>query len=91
MFTSMTTSRLLLAQMARKSVATSNSFGSVNAGTRWFHATAQAEAKLNVEGLAERVNLKGQNVLVRVDLNVPLDKAGTSTTIFWWNFMMVLV
>jgi len=29
---------------------------------------------LNVEGLAERVDLSGQNVLVRVDLNVPLSK-----------------
>jgi hypothetical protein len=41
---------------------------------RCFHASAPAMAKLNVEGLAERVNLKGQNVLVRVDLNVPLAK-----------------
>lgn len=31
-------------------------------------------AKLNVEGLAEKVNLEGQNVLMRVDLNVPLSK-----------------
>lgn len=41
---------------------------------RFFHVTPQALAKLNVEGLAERVDLKGQNVLVRVDLNVPLAK-----------------
>ena len=41
---------------------------------RFFHASPQALAKLNVEGLAEKVNLEGQNVLVRVDLNVPLDK-----------------
>lgn len=39
-----------------------------------FHFTPFAEAKLNIEQLAERVNLKGENVLVRVDLNVPLDK-----------------
>lgn len=31
-------------------------------------------AKLNVEGLAEKVDLKGKNVLMRVDLNVPLSK-----------------
>ena len=39
-----------------------------------FHASALQEAKLNVQGLADLVDLKGQNVLVRVDLNVPLDK-----------------
>jgi hypothetical protein len=42
--------------------------------SRFFHASAADLAKLNVEGLAERVNLEGQNVLVRVDLNVPLSK-----------------
>jgi len=41
---------------------------------RLFHASPQALAKLNVEGLAQKVNLEGQNVLVRADLNVPLDK-----------------
>jgi Phosphoglycerate kinase len=41
---------------------------------RLFHATAAAEAKLTVEQLAEKVDLKGKNVLVRVDLNVPLAK-----------------
>lgn len=41
---------------------------------RFLHATPQVLAKLNVEGLAERVNLEGQNVLMRVDLNVPLSK-----------------
>lgn len=41
---------------------------------RSFHVTAVAQAKLNVEGLADKVNLSGQNVLVRVDLNVPLAK-----------------
>ena len=41
---------------------------------RCLHATPQVLAKLNVEGLAERVNLEGQNVLMRVDLNVPLSK-----------------
>ena len=48
----------------------------VSQGTweRLFHSTCLAEAKLNVEGLAEKVNLEGQNVLMRVDLNVPLSK-----------------
>jgi phosphoglycerate kinase len=45
-----------------------------------FHASAMAnQQKLNVEGLAEKVNLEGQNVLMRVDLNVPLDKADDVT------------
>lgn len=39
-----------------------------------FHSTSLALDKLNVEGLAEKVNLEGQNVLMRVDLNVPLSK-----------------
>ena len=43
-------------------------------GRRFFHASASRLDKLNVEGLAKRVDLKGQNVLVRVDLNVPLAK-----------------
>lgn len=43
---------------------------------RLFHASAIDLAKLNVEGLAEKVDLKGKNVLVRVDLNVPLAKVG---------------
>jgi hypothetical protein len=44
---------------------------------RFFHASPAAQAKLNVEGLAERVDLKGANVLMRVDLNVPLAKVRT--------------
>jgi len=45
-----------------------------------FHSTVQLLGeKLNVEGLAEKVNLKGQNVLMRVDLNVPLDKSDDVT------------
>jgi hypothetical protein len=42
--------------------------------TRFYHATVMAQAKLNVEALAAKVDLKGVNVLVRVDLNVPLAK-----------------
>uniref|UniRef100_A0A7S2UGB7 Phosphoglycerate kinase n=1 Tax=Attheya septentrionalis TaxID=420275 RepID=A0A7S2UGB7_9STRA len=41
---------------------------------RTFQATALALEKLNVEGLASMVDLEGQNVLLRVDLNVPLSK-----------------
>lgn len=44
---------------------------------RSFHVTSVAHAKLNVEGLADKVNLQGQNVLVRVDLNVPLAKVSS--------------
>jgi hypothetical protein len=47
---------------------------------RLFHATATAEAKLTVEQLAEKVDLKGKNVLVRVDLNVPLAKVRRHNT-----------
>jgi hypothetical protein len=64
-----------LAKIAHRSLATN--LRSASAYTRFFHATSRAEAKLNVEGLAQRVNLEGQNVLVRVDLNVPLDKVCT--------------
>ncbi len=52
---------------------------SSHAGSRrCFHASPLAWAKLNVQGLAEKVNLEGKNVLVRVDLNVPLAKASVS-------------
>lgn len=44
-----------------------------------FHSTSLALDKLNVEGLAEKVNLEGQNVLMRVDLNVPLSKEASIT------------
>lgn len=47
---------------------------------RFFHASPLALAKLNVEQLAEKVDLKGKNVLVRVDLNVPLGKDDVSVT-----------
>lgn len=57
--------------------------GNTNTNTnhRFFHASTAAQAKLNVEGLAARVDLKGANVLVRVDLNVPLGKVCTSVMI----------
>ena len=46
---------------------------------RGFHSSIPLLEKLNVEGLASRVDLKGQNVLMRVDLNVPLDKSDDVT------------
>lgn len=42
--------------------------------SRGYRATVLALEKLNVEGLASRVDLAGQNVLLRADLNVPLSK-----------------
>ena len=46
----------------------------VSATRRLFHASPSVREKLTVQGLAEKVDLKGENVLVRVDLNVPLAK-----------------
>ena len=46
---------------------------------RNFHASSSCWEKLNVEGLAKTVDLEGKNVLVRVDLNVPLAKVSFST------------
>jgi hypothetical protein len=67
MFSSMTT------RFLGRSAASSASFNGV-AAARSFHASAAALEKLNVEGLASKVDLSGKNVLVRVDLNVPLAK-----------------
>ncbi|KAG7343276.1 phosphoglycerate kinase [Nitzschia inconspicua] len=47
---------------------------------RQFHASAACWEKLNVEGLAKKVDLSGKNVLVRVDLNVPLAKDEVTVT-----------
>mmetsp|Transcript_13096 Transcript_13096/g.19273 ORF Transcript_13096/g.19273 Transcript_13096/m.19273 type:complete len:434 (-) Transcript_13096:81-1382(-) len=47
--------------------------------SRFYHSSQQLLEKLNVEGLASKVDLEGQNVLMRVDLNVPLDKADDVT------------
>lgn len=52
----------------------------VVAPRRFFHASPLAWAKLNVQGLADKVNLEGKNVLVRVDLNVPLAKDDVTVT-----------
>lgn len=48
-------------------------------GFRYYHASQSLLEKLTVEGLAGKVDLAGQNVLMRVDLNVPLDKADDFT------------
>lgn len=47
---------------------------------RFFHITPTAFAKLNIEQLAQQVDLKGKNVLVRVDLNAPLAKDDVTVT-----------
>ena len=39
-----------------------------------FARTTVRSAKLGIEGLASKANLTGANVLVRLDLNVPLSK-----------------
>jgi len=56
----------------------SNSFAA--AFRRNFHASSSCWEKLNVEGLAKKVDLDGKNVLVRVDLNVPLAKDDMTVT-----------
>ena len=53
----------------------------ITAYRRNFHASSSCLAKLNVEGLAKKVDLDGKNVLVRVDLNVPLAKVCSSTNL----------
>ena len=50
-----------------------------SATSRFFHASTTALAKLNVEDLASKVDLNGENVLMRVDLNVPLSKEVSCT------------
>ena len=72
MKTTMSASSPLLESSLSTSWST-NIAGSVKS----FHATPLSLEKLNVEGLAQKVSLKGENVLVRVDLNVPLAKVGS--------------
>ena len=54
-----------------QSASSSSSF---TMNKRHFHSSTPVAKKMTVEDLASKVNLKGENVLVRVDLNVPLDK-----------------
>ena len=67
-----------LRQAARRSTTSSvtmnTSFLQFQQSTRCIHATSPTLEKLNVTGLANKVDLSGQNVLMRVDLNVPLSK-----------------
>lgn len=58
-----------LRQAARRSTTSTAPLQSRN-----FHASPLTLEKLNVAGLADKVDLSGQNVLMRVDLNVPLSK-----------------
>lgn len=64
----------LAVSRAARMTRTSHQAVVVSTTSRFFHASLTAEAKLNVEGLASKVDLQGTNVLVRVDLNVPLAK-----------------
>mmetsp|Transcript_538 Transcript_538/g.885 ORF Transcript_538/g.885 Transcript_538/m.885 type:complete len:436 (-) Transcript_538:84-1391(-) len=61
------------------SIAFRSAARAVPRSARFYHASQLVLEKLTVEGLAEKVNLDGQNVLMRVDLNVPLDKADDFT------------
>lgn len=67
---------LKVASLLHTSSRLSHSFSRELVARRFYRVTPLAAAKLTVEQLAERVDLKGQNVLVRVDLNVPLAKVG---------------
>ena len=44
-----------------------------------FHSSAARQAKRTVAQLTDEVDLRGRNVLVRADLNVPLSKDGSGT------------
>mmetsp|Transcript_27612 Transcript_27612/g.41153 ORF Transcript_27612/g.41153 Transcript_27612/m.41153 type:complete len:446 (+) Transcript_27612:2311-3648(+) len=70
MFASATTSFI------RKAIRSSTAATSYNAQQQFrsISITPALLEKLNVQGLADKVNLEGQNVLMRVDLNVPLSK-----------------
>ena len=58
---------------------------------RNFHASSSCMEKLNVEGLAKKVDLDGKNVLVRVDLNVPLAKVRAKGNFYSCDFWMLLL
>ena len=71
--------RLAASTLGRRASAAAGSSAarpaSLAAAAHGFHSSVPADmAKLNVEDLASRVDLAGQNVLMRVDLNVPLSK-----------------
>ena len=56
---------------------------------RFFHASSKQLEKLNVEGLSKRVSLRGKNVLVRVDLNVPLAKVCRHVNVVAFSFLYI--
>ena len=64
---------MLFSSLTTKILSRSSSSAAA-AFRRNFHASSSCWEKLNVEGLAKKVDLDGKNVLVRVDLNVPLAK-----------------
>ena len=68
----------MFSPMAMKFLTRSNNTAAA-AFRRKFHGSLPCWQKLNVEGLAKKVDLEGKNVLVRVDLNVPLAKVCGST------------
>ena len=67
---------MFISSLATKIVSSASTSRSGGAAflRRSFHATSSCWEKLNVKGLANKVDLNGKNVLVRVDLNVPLAK-----------------
>mmetsp|Transcript_10865 Transcript_10865/g.25914 ORF Transcript_10865/g.25914 Transcript_10865/m.25914 type:complete len:440 (+) Transcript_10865:115-1434(+) len=70
---------MFISSLATK-IVSSASTSSAASLRRSFHATSSCWEKLNLEGLANKVDLNGKNVLVRVDLNVPLAKDDVTVT-----------
>jgi phosphoglycerate kinase len=69
--------RMLTSTALRRSPVTSSLTSCCKANAfavriRSFHAAPVIQAKMTVEQLAQQVDMKGTNVLVRVDLNAPL-------------------
>jgi len=65
---------LVTSTLCRRSTNLAFTTNAAKVNQRFFQASTINLAKLNVEKLAEKVNLEGENVLMRVDLNVPLSK-----------------
>lgn len=76
MFSSLSVRSFLSRNVGRSDVLWNSSISnrSRSAVVRSFQASTACWEKLNLEGLAKKVDLDGKNVLVRVDLNVPLAK-----------------